>query len=270
MKIISAAAQRILCALGVFCCYPALTATPQTVAPNSDRKPVLVELFTSEGCSSCPPADELLQKLQEQQPLADADVIPLEEHVDYWNHDGWNDPYSSAEWTQRQLVYSTRFHGQEYTPQMVVNGEAQLVGSDSQEAFRAIESAARHVETLVTVTSGKPDAKGSQQFAVSVGPLAGQSPGDSAEVWLAVTEDDLQSSVNRGENSGRVLRHIATLRSLRKIGAADPSSASASFSGDFHLSLDSQWNRDHLHVVVFIQEKESRKILGAASTKVVR
>lgn len=252
----------------ILCSATMLKTRAQTPAAAPDRKPVIVELFTSEGCSTCPPADELLQKLEAQQPVAGAEVVALEEHVDYWNHDGWNDPYSSAEWTERQTVYRTIFNQTEYTPQMIVDGQSQFVGSNGREAVGQIEKSAHREQTEVAINSSeKPDSHGSQRFTVSVGKLTGNTAGDVAEVWLAVTEDGLQSSVNRGENAGHVLHHIATLRSLHKIGTADGGAASASFKGDSRVKFESRWKPENLHVVVFVQEKKSRKILGAASTK---
>ena len=250
-------------------CYVPLTAAQSSsVADRSDRKPVVVELFTSEGCSSCPPADALLQKLEELQPLPGADVIALEEHVDYWNHDGWNDPYSSPEWTQRQLKYGALFKTEPYTPQMVVDGQSQVLGSSARDASAAIQKAASSPKTDIAITAGAPDAKGFQHFTVSVGKLAGGTLGDDAEVWLAVTEDGLRSSVSGGENAGHVLLHVATLRSLRKVGVASTNGAAASFTGDARVKLDSHWNREKLSVMVFVQEKKSRKILGATATSV--
>jgi hypothetical protein len=97
-----------------------------------------------------------------------------------------------------------------------------------------------------------------------VGKLVGNKPGDAVEVWLAVTEDGLHSDVSRGENAGHVLHHTATLRSLHKIGVADASGASASFTGDTLVKFDSHWDMKNVHVVAFVQEKKSREILGAA------
>jgi hypothetical protein len=236
---------------------------------DAGRKPVVVELFTSEGCSSCPPADVLLQKLEAQQPVAGAEIIALEEHVDYWNHDGWVDPFSSPEWTQRQEAYTALFKKDAYTPELVVDGQSQFVGNDEREAQLEIEKAARAVKTEVAITPGKSEGKGSQRFTVSVGKLAGNKAGnnngDVAEIWLAVTEDGLHSSVSLGENAGRVLNHVATLRSLRKLGVAN---AQGTYTQDAAVKINSHWVPENLHVTVFVQEKKSREILGAASTKI--
>lgn len=255
--------------LTLFACCLIFVTQPkaQTSAAKSDRKPVIVELFTSEGCSSCPPADALLQNLEEQQPVAGAEVIGLEEHVDYWNHQGWIDPYSSPEWTQRQMVYATLYKkGQAYTPEMVVDGKSQFVGSDERKAEFEIEKAAARAETNVTITCGKVAKNRTQRFHVSVGQLAGNTRGDVAEVWLAVTEEGLHTPVTRGENAGHVLYHSAVLRSLRKIGVANARGESAAFVGDARVKFNSHWDQKNLHVVVFVQEKKGRKILGAAET----
>ncbi len=259
---------RLSLALLIACSAFSAKAKGQTSAVEAGRKPVVIELFTSEGCSSCPPADVLLQKLEARQPVAGAEIIALEEHVDYWNHDGWTDPFSSAEWTDRQEAYAAQFKNDAYTPELVVDGQSQFVGSNERAAELAIEKAARGVKTQVAITPGKPEGKDSQRFSVSVGKLAGNKAGDEAEVWLAVTEDGLHSSVSHGENAGHLLHHVATLRSLRKIGVADADRASASFEGDTLVKFDSRWVPENLHVTIFVQKKKSREILGAASTKI--
>jgi hypothetical protein len=248
------------------------TAISTTAAQATDVEPkrtvVVVELFTSEGCSTCPPADALLHDLEQQQPVAGAEVVPLEEHVDYWDHEGWRDPYDSLAWSQRQMAYKQLFKMKEaYTPQMVVDGQAQFVGGNGQEAMLAIDRAAHLVHTIVKITSEKPERPGLARFTVSVEKLAGNTAGDLAEVWLAVTEDGLHSSVTRGENAGHVLQHIATLRSLHKIGIANASESPVSFAGNPNVKIESAWNREHLHAIVFVQEKRSGKIFGAASMK---
>jgi hypothetical protein len=233
------------------------------------RTPVLVELFTSEGCSSCPPADALLRRLVEQQPIAGAEIIALEEHVDYWNHDGWVDPYSSAEWTRRQQDYVAINGEDAYTPELVIDGHSQFVGNDAQKAGREIEKAARALKTEVTITPEKADVEGSQQLKVSVGKLDRSKTGsDVAEVWLAITEDGLHSSVTRGENSGRNLQHACTLRSLKKIGVADTNtSTSMSFTRDIRVNIDPHWDITQLRVTVFVQNRKNKEILGAAAVR---
>jgi hypothetical protein len=198
--------------------------------------------------------------------VAGAEIIAVEEHVDYWNHDGWVDPFSSPDWTQRQQTYVTLIKKDAYTPELVVDGNSQFVGNNPHQAVLEINKAAQNPKTNVAITSGKAEGKGSQRFTVSVGKLVGNTSGDVAEIWLAITEDGLHSSVSMGENAGHVLNHIATLRSLHKIGVADAGGASASFTGDPVVKFNSHWDPKNLHVVVFVQEKKSREILGAAST----
>jgi len=262
MRIFSAG----LVALGA-CAAFALRASAQTAATDPGRKPVVVELFTSEGCSDCPPAEALAAKL-EQQPIPGVDVIVLEEHVDYWNHQGWIDPFSSMEWTERQQVYVASAHSNPYTPEMVVDGQSQFIGSNGRAALAAIEKAAHGPETNVTIGGGKLDAKDSEDFTVTVGKLAGNAGNDVAEVWLAVVEDGLHSSVTRGENAGHVLYHAAVVRSLHKIGVAGAKGQAAAFTGNARVKFKSGWDRKNLRAVVFVQEKKSREILGAASAKI--
>jgi hypothetical protein len=250
-------------ALVLYFTFPANTKA-QMPDPNAKRTPVLVELFTSEGCSSCPPADLLLQKLLAQQPVAGAEVIAFEAHVDYWNSLGWADPYSSARWTERQQDYAATFGNDSYTPELVVDGRSNFVGSNAREAHEEIGKAARQPKAEIIITQQKTGRNSAFSVAVSVAKLEGINSGDQAEVWLAVTEDGLRSSVSRGENAGRTLTHAATLRSLQRIGAAD-ANAAISYSGISEVKLDPRWKPENLRVVVFLQESKSRRILGAAA-----
>jgi hypothetical protein len=244
----------------------AVRCSAQTPAMNSAAKSVVVELFTSEGCSDCPPAEAMALKM-EQQVVPGADVIVLEEHVDYWNHDGWTDPFSSVAWTDRQQDYVSKLaNGNPYTPEMVVDGESQFNGSDGSKAEAAIQNALRAPQTEVSITEATPDPGNSGDFKISVGKLEGDANGDVADVWLAVTEDGLHSAVGAGENAGHTLYHAAVLRSLRRIGVAKAGS-DAAFNGDARVKLDSKWDRKDVSVVVFVQDKKTLKILGAASLK---
>jgi hypothetical protein len=246
---------------------PRMSAT-QTMKAGVNRKPVVVELFTSEGCSSCPPADALLKRLETDQPIQGAEIIGFEEHVDYWNHDGWFDPYSSPEWTFRQQEYVARLKGNgPYTPQMVVDGQVQFVGSREREADEAIRQAALRPKLDVIVTADPP-TNGIEHFHVRVGKRAVGVDRDTAEVWLVVTETGLESAVNAGENAGRDLHHAAVLRSLRKIGVLAPSSDPV-FVANPQVKLKSNWKRQNLRIDVFVQERKSLRVLGAAWVGVV-
>lgn len=240
------------------------------IAQAGVRSPVVVELFTSEGCSSCPPADALLAKLSEQQPVGNAEVIALEEHVDYWNDLGWMDPFSSREWTTRQNVYAGPLgNGNPYTPQMVIDGKAELVGSNAGKARQLIQQAAGEQKTQVSLTQGSSAKSGSADFTVKVGPLTGATKGDTAEVWVAVTETALHSAVSRGENAGEDLHHAAVVRTMQRIGEAK-NAGESSYAGGVSVLLKPEWKRENLKAVVLVQEKKSRRILGAAGIRIAQ
>jgi len=243
---------------------PSITEA-ESVQPGSrdQRVPVLVELFTSEGCSSCPPADELLNRLDQSQPIAGAEVIALSEHVDYWNRLGWADPFSSAQFSERQNDYASVFGPDEiYTPQMIVDGRTQFVGSNSSRASSAIATAARDPKAEITVTLAKRATSLADEVPIDihVADLPSVSAGDTAELMLAITESGLRSNVSRGENRGRKLIHTAVVRKLTGLG-----SLSGSFNGETTVRIEKQWKRSSLKVVVFVQERASRRVLGATS-----
>ncbi len=233
--------------------------------PTGERVPVLVELFTSEGCSSCPPADALLMQLDQAQPIAGAEVIALSEHVDYWNYLGWADPYSSRIFSQRQENYSNAFGGDKlYTPQMVVDGQREFVGSRVGEAKEAIAKAAKTAKATVRIT---PMQQGAEDLSikVEVENLPNVSGNGKADVILAVTENNLSSTVSRGENSGRKLQHAAVTRWLNTI--ANVATSDKTFSTTYSVKIDKNWKRDNLKVVAFVQERSSRRIIGAGAIK---
>jgi hypothetical protein len=253
--------------LAAFCQSGSSQATATDSNRAGQRVPVVLELFTSEGCSSCPPADALLARVAEQQPVAGADVIALEEHVDYWDHQGWVDPFSSAQWTQRQRDYSLRLadHGV-YTPELVVNGRSGFVGSRVAETYRAITGEVGQAHTDLVVSVLKSDKNNHERVRVEAGKLLGTQQDDNAEVWLAVTETGLHSAVSGGENAGQDLHHAPVVRWLHKAGNATPN-AEPSFIGESDLKLDSAWKRTNLRIAAFVQEKRSRHIIGAAVTR---
>ncbi|HEY3131302.1 MAG TPA: DUF1223 domain-containing protein, partial [Acidobacteriota bacterium] len=232
--------------------------------------PVLVELFTSEGCSSCPPADELLARIERAQPVPGAQIIALGEHVDYWNRLGWTDRYSSAQFTERQSEYAQVFKTDAiYTPQMVIDGRAEFVGSDLNKARKAIATATRAPKGTVQITRSpgsagtKPGALGLQIRPEGVPSL---SDGDIGQVLLAVVEDNLYSEVRGGENAGRKLNHSAVARQLQVIGKLT-SRGPNPFLAQVALTLANSWKRENLRLIVFIQERDSRRIIAAGVAK---
>jgi hypothetical protein len=238
-------------------------STGDAATPDDSRAPVLVELFTSEGCSSCPPADELLAQLERTQPVAGAEIIALSEHVDYWNRLGWADPYSSSEFSARQNDYAKAFDTDDiYTPQMIVDGRVQFVGSNQSRAREAIAEAARAAKTAVQVSLRNTTAN-SVDFAVRVAEMRNAWSGDSSEVFLAITESGLSSNVSRGENAGRRLNHTAVVRKLVKLGEVDPQTRG--FDSEKAVTIEKQWKRGDVKLVVFVQERASRRVLGAAA-----
>jgi hypothetical protein len=239
-----------------------IRAASAPAGPASDESggaPVLVELFTSEGCSSCPPADALLERLDRSQPVSGAELIVLSEHVDYWNDIGWNDPYSSHEYSERQSAYAAQFGlGSIYTPQMVVDGHFEFVGSDERRATQAIESAAKARKTPITVSFTLIDDK-MPTLHIEAGPLPSSITVESAGVFLAIADNSDESHVSRGENAGRTLKHVAVLRKLIPIGKID---TSAKFSRDVKIDLDSKTARN-VRIAVIVQEPEVGRVLGA-------
>jgi hypothetical protein len=228
----------------------------KTTEPGVPHKAVVVELFTSEGCSSCPPADELLGHLRQDLSAKNVQVIPLGFHVDYWNELGWKDRFSSAEFTQRQEQYtrSLKVDGP-YTPEMVVDGAVEFVGNDAGRAQSTIRQQASQLETAQV----KIARAGAEQLTIQVkGPV---SLNANALVMLAITEDNLSTQVGSGENGGRTLHHAAVVRELRQVGTLKNGALETAVP----LKLGKDWKRNDLRAVVFVQNGPSGKIEGAAS-----
>lgn len=227
--------------------------TPQSAIPDPPSKQaVLVELFTSEGCSSCPPADRTLAFLEKEQPYPQAEVITLALHVDYWDHLGWKDEYSASLFTQRQEFYSEALKlDSTYTPQMIVDGRTEFVGSNLGKAAKAITDAAKIQKGKIGIV------KNDDKLFVKISDLPEH---ENSSVYLAISENNLVSNVARGENSGMRLEHQSVVRELRSIGVLTPAQKAADFEAA--VSLNQNWKRPNLKIVVFVQENASRKILG--------
>jgi hypothetical protein len=235
-------------------------------AGSDARTPLLVELFTSEGCSSCPPADRLLQKL-DGQPIPGAEMIVLSEHVDYWNHIGWKDPYSAASfYSERQSAYAKRFGlDSVYTPQMVVDGASEFVGSNSGLADKAFQKALGVPKIPVHLSSISADASNTLHAHLETGSLDPLFGPREAEVYVAVALNRAESQVSAGENSGHRLAHVSVVRSLTRIGRLKQGQVLAQ---DVQLKLEPGSDSRNLRLVVFVQEPGQGRVLGAASMPV--
>ncbi len=217
----------------------------------SSQPAVVVELFTSEGCSSCPPADRLLADIVKNSPDG-IEIIALSEHVDYWDGLGWRDPFSSTQFTERQNRYATHWPNRVYTPQMIVDGADELVGSDRNALLKALTTAklrAKSVVSLAWTNARSLDIK-----------VVGALP--ASDVMMAITEDGLSIDVKRGENAGQRLPHIRVVRTLVKIGQTDGAGA---FLFAATPTPRDDWKAANLRATIFVQTKGLGPITGAAS-----
>jgi hypothetical protein len=235
------------------------------LAADDGRVPVVVELFTSEACASCPAADALLARMERTQPVAGVRIIALEEHVEYWNQLGWTDPFAAPQFHARQNEYALAAHVENiYTPQMIVNGQVGFEGADLNRAYEEIGRVAQAPVTSVDLSTA-PNARDPQLIDLTVRISNSKSAKlHDANLYLAVTEGELVAHVSGGENAGRTLRHSDVVRSFNAIGRIDPKGASAGQVVST-LRLPHEWRRENLHAVVFVQEKGSFRITGASS-----
>ena len=239
----------------------AVLALPHGSSPAETKVPVLVELFTSEGCSSCPAADAMLLRLLRTQPFDGVELIALGEHVDYWDSGGWRDRFSSRQFTLRQEGYSGRIGGGRiYTPQAVVGGRIDVLGSDEAGLRKALAKTRSGTSGTIVLRWGASDADGIA-LRVEVSSLPTH---DGSDIWIALAEDGLVSRVTGGENAGRTLEHAAVVRTLARIGET----AGASFSAGQRLVLDSAWKRPALRAVAFVQERSTGRVLAARTLTV--
>ncbi|MEO8588315.1 MAG: DUF1223 domain-containing protein [Flavobacteriales bacterium] len=218
----------------------------------------VVELFTSEGCSSCPPADDALTELVERAQRDDLPIFALSFHVDYWNRLGWKDPFSAAAWSERQRIYSTRTDDNVYTPQCIVNGTNSFVGSRSGELNTEVNKAiAGTTVNGIEVDAHRTDAVITVTYAVA-GPVA------ETELVVALVESGLSSQVRSGENGGRLLTHVNVVRELKRVAISD-----AARGGTATLSANALKDAGNAQVILFVQERGQGAVTGAASRKLM-
>ncbi len=272
----------ILCAVGVtsVACATAVVqriggessaeAAPMSVsnaAPpgktEANAVPVLVELFTSEGCSSCPSADVVLASLERTQSVAGVRIVPLAHHVDYWDGIGWPDPFSSAEATQRQRNYASLGSGS-YTPQAVVDGRAETIGSRKAMVELAIAEAAKRPHATIGVEiAERKNAAAPVEVTVKVGALPAGAASD-AELIVALTQNAVRVAVPQGENAGKTLEHTAVTRKLLVAGKVPGPGTALTAS----LQVPQGLSAKELRIVAFVQERASRKVLGTVTRDV--
>ena len=229
----------------------------EKTANMNQKTPVLVELFTSEGCSSCPPADRVLAQLEREQTNTSVEIITLALHVDYWNYLGWRDEFSAAAYSQRQSGYAEAFKIDSiYTPQMVVDGQTQFVGSNLGTAQKAITDAAKTSKTPIELSTTENKLK------VKISDL---SAGENSYVWLAIAEDDLKTSVKRGENSGKTLNHVSVVREMKLLG--NLASADKSFETEVKFKLLPDWKKGNVKFVAFVQGEKTKRIFAVNKYK---
>jgi hypothetical protein len=226
-------------------------------AAAAPKPGILVELFTSEGCSSCPPADMLLRQLDFQRVTPEAEIVVLGEHVDYWDHNGWRDRFSSRDYTDRQAEYAQRFHiPGPYTPQMVVDGSREFVGNDAPSLKSALAKAAAEPKVLIFLTAV---ATGSElRVSIKTGALPEQVR--QGDLYVALADNSDETQVKGGENTGRRLQHVAVARILQRVGKV----ARDGTEKELKLKEPKDSSQENLRVVAFIQESGYGRVIGAA------
>jgi hypothetical protein len=261
-----------MCALVLLCIGLVLRIAPNVTAQKmqadsstgsvvADGHPIVIELFTSEGCSSCPPADSLIEKLDASQPVAGAQLIVLSEHVDYWDHDGWKDPNSSAALTERQSNY-VRALGLKtaYTPQIIIDGSREMRANDAQQVNGAFQQALATPKIPVRIAEVSVNPAHPAELRMRV-EADGESDKRNADVYVAVAFNRVESQVLHGENGGKRLTHVAVVQQITKVGKL---AKGKNFGQDVQLKLKSGTDPKNIRIIAFVQESGPGKVLGAA------
>jgi hypothetical protein len=254
--------------LAVFVCQALLVAAVATggataAHPEGGGPAVVLELFTSQGCSSCPPADRLLSRLGRDERLRGR-VVTLAFHVDYFNSLGWTDRFSSADWTARQDAYARALKRDGvYTPQLVVNGRAELNGSDEAGVVREVNTAWANAPSGRVTLAVAPD--GERRLAVDVSAETPEAvDAGKLDVVVVVYENGVSTPVKRGENSGRTLEEDFVVRRLARAFSFKPE-AGAKQQKRVTIDLDRSWVPANLGVAAILQDPDTMRIYGATA-----
>ncbi len=223
---------------------------------------VLVELFTSEGCSSCPSADSVLAQLQKEQRLKGIHVITLGEHVAYWNYLGWRDPYSAESFSERQHRYASVFRSKTvYTPQLIIDGHVETAATSYEKILKDVKTAETQPKAELDVKLVKSGNKAvTVKCAIHV---PDKLVVQDAAIYVAVVEDNLVSVISRGENSGRTLAHSSVVRDLHQIGSFRENSSGIEAT----VNIAPSWKRKDVRIVVFMQTGGDLQVRGAGESK---
>lgn len=245
-----------------FCTALLLTATELKAGPSgmlagktTDSGFAVLELFTSEGCSSCPPAETLVEQIQSQ--VADKPVYILEFHVDYWDRLGWKDPFSSHAYSNRQYNYSRHFDGQVYTPQLIINGTEQGIGSDADFVQKNLADAFRRAsESSLQLEVRPQDGKLYIDYATS-------NDVTGVQLNIAFVQKHATSKVMRGENEGRTLSHVQIVRDLIALNLHNRK------SGTREINIPQGFNAKDWEVIGLLQKDNAGAIIAANSATII-
>jgi len=245
-------------------CVP-VAGQEQGAVPPKTGTPVLIELFTSEGCSSCPPADAFLKKLDVLQPITGGQAIVLSEHVDYWNYEGWTDPYSSGSFSIRQAAYVRALGGDSpYTPEFIVNGKTEMDLAKPGQVSQILLDAAKAPQLPVSIGALRIEGDSPAVLHAHID-ADGTATRHNADVFAAIALNHAESQVLHGENGGRRLEHAAVAVDLVRVGKLEKGKP---FSQDFQTKLRPGLDAKNLRLIVFIQESGQGTVLGAALQEV--
>jgi hypothetical protein len=257
--------RQIVVSSALICLFMATGAGFLKAAPDG-QPTVLLELFTSQGCSSCPPADRLLAKLAQEETISGVRIIPLAFHVDYWNYIGWQDPFSSEAWSNRQRAYATAM-GLEtiYTPQIFLNGQTQIVGGDEREVRREILKIASESQAVDLTLDVLELTDDTLRLAVSAAfPTSGLTSRTLGMV--ALFQDELKTEVSAGENARRSLENERVVRAL--LAVLELSAGSTVTATEIvEIPLEADWPVEDLGVVFFLQDPRSMRIVQASAVR---
>lgn len=237
----------------------ALATWPRAGLPaEGSGGPVLVELFTSQGCSSCPPADRLLARLGEEH---GDEIVPLAFHIDGWNHLGWTDPFSRAAWTRRQAAYTRELAATPYTPQAVVAGGTEVLGSDERAIRAAVAAAAAEPRGEVTLALRPTESEVGVTVEVE---LPSSLRDRKLDLMVAVFESGLVTPVAQGENGGVTLHNDRVVRRLERAGRLRPGDPARSRHAT-SLKLEADWRPAGVGVAAFLQDPKTLRVHGVAA-----